>query len=186
MQLSLNLGFCACSNPARGVSGIRDGEALWQWSRLEIRLNAIRRSTIPQKQFINSSRINNWTIFYLTWFDLVLSFYFLTSRFFYKSIIKIYVNNSCCFVSDIGLCRKKNVDLHESRSWSLWITGKNTKVDIVDLGSFIKRQTSGRYIEWQRVVQRVKTNDNQLYGVVQRVTTNDNEWPFRLIFLFLK
>ena len=25
---------------------------LWQWSRLEIRLNAFRRSTIPQKQFI--------------------------------------------------------------------------------------------------------------------------------------
>ena len=149
------------------------------------RHSSVNHTTKTIHQF-NSSRINNWTIFYLTWFDLVLSFYFLTSRFFYKSIIKIYVNNSCCFVSDIGLCRKKNVDLHESRSWSLWITGKNTKVDIVDLGSFIKRQTSGRYIEWQRVVQRVKTNDNQLYGVVQRVTTNDNEWPFRLIFLFLK
>ena len=31
---------------------IRDGEDLWQWPRLEIRLNAFRRSTIPQKQFI--------------------------------------------------------------------------------------------------------------------------------------
>ena len=39
-------------NPARSVSEIRDGEDLWQWSRLEIRLNAFRRSTIPQKQFI--------------------------------------------------------------------------------------------------------------------------------------
>ena len=125
------------------------------------RHSSVNHTTKTIHQF-NSSRINNWTIFYLTWFDLILSFYFLTSRFFYKSIIKIYVNNSCCFVSDIGLCRKKNVDLHESRSWSLWITGKNTKVDIVDLGSFIKRQTSGRYIEWQRVVQWVKTNDNQL------------------------
>ena len=48
------LRFCAGSNPARGVSEIRDGEDLWQWSRLEIRLNAFRRSTIPQKQFINS------------------------------------------------------------------------------------------------------------------------------------
>ena len=38
--------------PARGMSEIRDGEDLWQWSRLEIRLNAFRRSTIPQKQFI--------------------------------------------------------------------------------------------------------------------------------------
>ena len=46
------LRFCAGSNPARGVSEIRDGEDLWQWSRLEIRLNTFRRSTIPQKQFI--------------------------------------------------------------------------------------------------------------------------------------
>ena len=46
------IGFCAGSNPARGVSEIRDGEDLWQWSRLEIKLHAFRRSTIPQKQFI--------------------------------------------------------------------------------------------------------------------------------------
>ena len=46
------LRFCASSNPARGVSEIRGGEDLWQWSRLEIKLNAFRRSTIPQKQFI--------------------------------------------------------------------------------------------------------------------------------------
>ena len=46
------LRFCTGSNPARGVSEIRDGEDLWQWSRLEIRLNAFCRSTIPQKQFI--------------------------------------------------------------------------------------------------------------------------------------
>ena len=32
------LRFCTGSNPARGVSGIRNGEDLWQWSRLEIRL----------------------------------------------------------------------------------------------------------------------------------------------------
>ena len=46
------LRSCAGLNPARGVSEIRDGEDLWQWSRLEIRLNAFRRSTILQKQFI--------------------------------------------------------------------------------------------------------------------------------------
>ena len=46
------LRFCTGSNPARGVSEIRDGENLWQWSQLEIRLNTFRRSTIPQKQFI--------------------------------------------------------------------------------------------------------------------------------------
>ena len=46
------LRFCAGSNPGRGVLEIRDSEDLWQWSRLEIRLNAFRRSTIPQKQII--------------------------------------------------------------------------------------------------------------------------------------
>ena len=46
------LRFCAGSNPARGVSKIRDGEDLWQWSQLEMRSNAFRRSTTPQKQFI--------------------------------------------------------------------------------------------------------------------------------------
>ena len=44
--------FCARSNPARVVSEIRDGMDLRQSSRLEIRLNAFRRSTTPQKQFI--------------------------------------------------------------------------------------------------------------------------------------
>ena len=46
------LRFCTGSNSARGVSEICDGEDLWQWSRLEIRLNAFRRSAIPQKQHI--------------------------------------------------------------------------------------------------------------------------------------
>ena len=46
------LWFCAGSKPARDVSEIRDGEDLWQWSRLEIRLIVLRCSTIPQKQFI--------------------------------------------------------------------------------------------------------------------------------------
>ena len=46
------LRFCPGSNSALGVSKIRDGEDLWQWSRLKIRLNACRRSTIPQKHFI--------------------------------------------------------------------------------------------------------------------------------------
>ena len=46
------LRFCAGSNPACSVSEIRDGEDLWQWFQLEIRLNAFRRSTIPQKKFL--------------------------------------------------------------------------------------------------------------------------------------
>ena len=46
------LRFCAGSNPACGMSEICDGEDLWQWSQLEIRLNTFHRSAIPQKQFI--------------------------------------------------------------------------------------------------------------------------------------
>ena len=46
------LRFCAGSNPARGVSEVRDDADPWQWSRLEIRLIVFRPSTIPQKQFI--------------------------------------------------------------------------------------------------------------------------------------
>ena len=46
------LRFCTGSNPARCVSEIRDYKDLLQWFRLEIRLNAFRPSTIPQKQFI--------------------------------------------------------------------------------------------------------------------------------------
>ena len=45
------LRFCVGCNPACSMSEIRDCEDLWQWSRLEIRLNAFCRSTIPQKQF---------------------------------------------------------------------------------------------------------------------------------------
>ena len=46
------LRFCPGSKFVCGVLEICDGEDLWQWSRLEIRLNAFCRSTIPQKQFI--------------------------------------------------------------------------------------------------------------------------------------
>ena len=48
--------------------------------------------------------------------------------------------------------------------------------------SFVKRQASGTSSdnEWQRVVQRVTTNDNEWYNEWQRVitsgTTSDNEW----------
>ena len=45
------LRFFAGSNPASSVSEICDGEDLWQWSWLEIRLNAFCQ-TIPEKQFI--------------------------------------------------------------------------------------------------------------------------------------
>ena len=59
------LRFCAGSNPARGVSDICDGEDLWQWSRIEIRLNAFRRSTTLQKQFIKKTLIFNELMWHL-------------------------------------------------------------------------------------------------------------------------
>ena len=44
----------------------------------------------------------------------------------------------------------------------------------------VYKKTDEWYIKWQRVVQRVITNDSEWYNewqrVVQRVTTNDNEW----------
>ena len=46
------LRFRASSNRARSMLETPDCENLWQWSRLEIRLNVFYRSTIPQKQFI--------------------------------------------------------------------------------------------------------------------------------------
>ena len=48
-SLKPELRFCAGSNPAGGISETWDGENLWQWYRLEIRLNAPCHSTIPQK-----------------------------------------------------------------------------------------------------------------------------------------
>ena len=46
IQQSLNSGSAQVQILLNGVSEIRDGEYLWQCSRLEIRLNAFRRSTI--------------------------------------------------------------------------------------------------------------------------------------------
>ena len=46
------LRFSAGSSPAHDVLEIRDAEDLWQWFRLEIRLNGFCRSTISQKQFM--------------------------------------------------------------------------------------------------------------------------------------
>ena len=39
----------------------------------------------------------------------------------------------------------------------------------------VHKKTDDWYIEWQWVVQRVTTSDNE-WGRVVRVTTNDNEW----------
>ena len=46
------LRFCAGSNLPPSMWKICPGENLWLWSRVEIRFNAFRWPTIPQKQFI--------------------------------------------------------------------------------------------------------------------------------------
>ena len=51
IQLNLNSGS-AQVQALLSAWQTRDGENLWQWSRLEIRLNTFRRSSISQKQFI--------------------------------------------------------------------------------------------------------------------------------------
>ena len=58
------------------MSEIPDGEDIWQWSRLEIRLNALRRSTIPRKQFIIiiiTFSLGRW---YLNIFYILFIFYY--------------------------------------------------------------------------------------------------------------
>ena len=50
--MTSEISFRTGSNPARGVSEIREVEDLWQWAQQEIRLNVFHRSTIPQKQLI--------------------------------------------------------------------------------------------------------------------------------------
>ena len=50
------LRFSVGSKAAHGVLEICHGENLWQFCRLKIRLNAFRRSMLPQKQFIIITR----------------------------------------------------------------------------------------------------------------------------------
>ena len=64
------------------MSKIRDGEDLWQWSQLEIRLNAFRRLTMPQKQFI-----------------IIIIFFYVFPLVIFKFAVK-YPNNDSLFVSE--------------------------------------------------------------------------------------
>ena len=63
------LTFCAASNPDNGVLVFRDGEDLWQWSELEIRLNIFRGTIIPQKR---NSTLFIWTSWICLSFFLIL------------------------------------------------------------------------------------------------------------------
>ena len=60
-SIKLELRFCASSNPARGLSEILDDESLWQWSRLEIRLNSFHRLIIPQKTIHHRHHFANFS-----------------------------------------------------------------------------------------------------------------------------
>ena len=59
--------FCAGSYPAHGVSEIRDGEDLWQWSPLEIRLNALKNnsssSSVGLLEKLHSIKISRKVLF---------------------------------------------------------------------------------------------------------------------------
>ena len=57
---------CVSLSPPGGVSGICNCENLWQWSRLEIRLNPCCQSTIPQKR--NHHYCKQWKV---VWFILL-------------------------------------------------------------------------------------------------------------------
>ena len=75
-----------------------------------------------------------------------------------------------------------------AQNWMVFIIFFQIKVEFVKLKtevsgrSFIKRQPSGTSSDnkWQRVVQRVTTNDNEWYNkwhlVTTSSTTNDKEW----------
>ena len=91
------LRFCAGSNSAYDMLEICDGEDLWQWSRLEIKLHTFCHSAIPQKQIIIihhhhlqmceslkkaktlELRITLWHVAYIWLFHLFLCYIFFFS-----------------------------------------------------------------------------------------------------------
>ena len=83
--------FCAGSNPACGVLEIRDGEDLWQWSLLEIRLNTYCRSTIYNSLsslLLKTFKISHFTAEACKWIASI-SWGTGTCLLFVKKIIKI-------------------------------------------------------------------------------------------------
>ena len=92
------LRLCAGSNPARDLAEIRDGEDLWQWSWLKIRLYAFRQSIIPQKQLIiimffkkkkkpfQRKYINFWNYFLKLFLNISTGFgYFILTAYQFNS-----------------------------------------------------------------------------------------------------
>ena len=88
------LRFCTGSNPACSMMEIHNDEDLWQWSQLEIRLNAFHWSTIPQKQFIIIIIINSIGLLYAidgTWTHKI---YIKGQRHPNKGVISVVVSMS--------------------------------------------------------------------------------------------
>ena len=115
------LRFCAGSNPARGVSELRDGEDLWQCFLLEIRLNVFCRATIPQKRFIIISsiiRFKKWSnlnfplVVFVSYieFDIYFTCFYSVKNWPWSLWVKILVNLGIyfCVWSDFcdGNCSK--------------------------------------------------------------------------------
>ena len=95
---------------ARGMSKIWDSEDLWQWTRSEIRLNALSHSTIPQKQSVaiifiatllalwetikNETKrlvVHYWITYFLTYFLFTLHdmHYYIYNYYYWISILTL-------------------------------------------------------------------------------------------------
>ena len=61
------LWFCAGSNPARNVSEIRNGEDLWQLSRLEIMLKGLSSVNHTTKTIHHHHRASTYENVYTNW-----------------------------------------------------------------------------------------------------------------------
>ena len=112
--------FCIDWNPTCGVLEIYDDEILWQWPRLEIRLNTFRRSNIPQNNLSSSfpiflsfpSSLPSFPIIpladFLFWLLKSASFNFITyDRVLFEKRYKIFHS-----------CHKTNPTTFPSISWN--------------------------------------------------------------------
>ena len=110
------------SNPLCSVSKVRDDEDLWQWSRLEIRLNTFHWSTIPWKKFI--------IIFIFITLSLSLLFSVRTSKWqassfcLHKKEMMVLVSNLIFFPANFPLVYASKHSLSIFFHWftKFWLT----------------------------------------------------------------
>ena len=94
------LRSCAGSNPACNMLEIRNGEDLWQWSWLEIKLNAFHRSTIHENN--SSSSFSYSTLSLVPWPDPSIYTVIPYSVVNYFAFMVFFINGnhtrpSCCY-----------------------------------------------------------------------------------------